>query len=90
MCTDCSQPGDIIQVTDVVIYGLEITIPLMTAELLQYPSLATSYFRLVTYIAESYPEKLCQMSANMLEAVMASIRIALASYLFLLLFKLFN
>lgn len=30
------------------------------------------------------------MSANMLEAVMASIRIALASYLFLLLFKLFN
>lgn len=40
----------------VVFLGLEIVIPLVTGELLQFPKLVRSFFSLVSYMMEIYPE----------------------------------
>lgn len=42
---------------DVCLYGLNIIMPLMTFDLLKFPSLCTQFYKLLTYVADIYPEK---------------------------------
>ena len=42
---------------EVCLFGLNIVMPLMTLELLKFPSLCLQYFRTVTLVCEIYPEK---------------------------------
>lgn len=44
-----------VMVTDVVFFGLKKVMPLMTEGLLQFPSLATQYFSLVSYSSLYHP-----------------------------------
>eukprot|EP00957_Ditylum_brightwellii_P012634 954993-Ditylum_brightwellii.AAC.1 len=45
------------QVTDVIFFGLQQILPLMTSGLLQFPTLCTQYFSLVGFMMDTYPEK---------------------------------
>ena len=42
---------------EVCLFGLNIVMPLMTLELLKFPSLCLQYFRTVTLVCEIYPDK---------------------------------
>ena len=42
---------------DVCLYGLNIIMPLMSAELLKFPNLCLQYFKTITFVCEIYPEK---------------------------------
>ena len=46
-----------VSAAEVCLYGLNIVMPLMTLEMLKFPSLCLQYFRTVTLACEIYPEK---------------------------------
>ena len=46
-----------VSAAEVCLFGLNIVMPLMTLELLKFPSLCLQYFRTVTLVCEIYPEK---------------------------------
>lgn len=45
----------------VVFTGLDMVIPLMTAELLQFPKLARAFFALLSFTMEVYPERVAAL-----------------------------
>jgi len=49
------------QITDVIFFGLQQILPLMSQGLLQFPTLCQQYFSLVGFMVETYPEKLCAL-----------------------------
>lgn len=56
-----------ISASAVVSHGLDIVSPLMTNELLKYPSLCVQYFKVLAHFFETYPEKVCRMNETSLE-----------------------
>lgn len=60
-------------VAEVVFAGLSQVIPMMTEQLLQYPSLSKQYFTLVSYMVEVYAEKLALLDANLFSMLLASL-----------------
>ena len=47
----------VVTAADVCLYGLNIIMPLMSAELLKFPNLCLQYFKTITFVCEIYPEK---------------------------------
>ncbi|ELU09303.1 hypothetical protein CAPTEDRAFT_151878 [Capitella teleta] len=64
---------------DVVLYGLNIIIPLMSEELLKFPALCSSYMRLTVYLAEIYPHKVCELPEDLLRTLFTSVDLGLAN-----------
>ena len=52
-----TENGENVTAADVCLYGLNIIMPLMSAELLKFPNLCLQYFRTITFVCEIYPEK---------------------------------
>ena len=48
-------------VCKVVFAGLDVLVPLMTGDLLQFPKLCRSYFALLGHMLEVYPERLAAL-----------------------------
>ncbi len=46
----------------------------------QFPSLCISYFRLIAYIGEIYPEKICQLAPHLYKSLLTSVETGLESY----------
>ncbi len=46
----------------------------------QFPALCAAYYRVITYIGEIYPEKVCTVSTDLFKSMMASVEIGLSSY----------
>lgn len=61
------------QVTDMIFYGLQQIIPLMTRGLLQFPTLCTQYFSLVGFMMETYPEKAGVIPFELFDALFESL-----------------
>ena len=51
------ESGETVTAADVCLYGLNIIMPLMSAELLKFPNLCLQYFKTITFVCEIYPEK---------------------------------
>lgn len=49
------------QITDVIFFGLQQILPLMSQGLLQFPTLCQQYFSLVGFMVETYPDNLCAL-----------------------------
>ena len=49
--------GETVTAADVCLFGLNIIMPLMSAELLKFPNLCLQYFKTITFVCEIYPEK---------------------------------
>ena len=52
-----SDTGENVTAADVCLFGLNIIMPLMSAELLKFPNLCLQYFKTITFVCEIYPEK---------------------------------
>ncbi|GLD92742.1 hypothetical protein PINS_up001321 [Pythium insidiosum] len=65
-------------VADVVFAGLSQVIPLMTQELLQYPSLSKQYFTLISFMIDVHADKLSalddQLFSMLLQSLLVGIR----------------
>ncbi len=46
-----------VSAANVALFGLNIIVPLVSAELLKFPALCSAYYRVVAYVGEIYPEK---------------------------------
>ncbi|KAL7538850.1 hypothetical protein ACHAXR_011286 [Thalassiosira sp. AJA248-18] len=61
------------QITDVIFFGLQQILPLMTQGLLQYPTLCQHYFSLVGFMVETYPERLCALPFDLFNSLLDSL-----------------
>jgi len=61
------------QITDVIFFGLQQILPLMTQGLLQFPTLCRHYFSLVGFMVETYPEKLCALPFDLFNSLLDSL-----------------
>jgi len=72
----CSTTHDGVEskdVTDVIFFGLQQIIPLMSQGLLQYPSLCMHYFSLVSFMIETYPDKVCVLPFELFDSLLESL-----------------
>lgn len=65
--------GSADQVTDVIFFGLQQILPLMTQGLLQFPALCMQYFSLVGFMMETYPEKISTLPFELFDALLESL-----------------
>ncbi|XP_069695986.1 exportin-4-like isoform X2 [Periplaneta americana] len=65
---------------DVCLYGLNIIMPLMTVDLLKFPSLCLQYFKMITFVCEIYPDKVCQLPVDLLKSLLSSIELGLTTF----------
>ncbi|XP_067013326.2 exportin-4 isoform X2 [Anabrus simplex] len=65
---------------DVCLYGLNIIMPLMTVDMLKFPSLCLQYFKMITFVCEIYPEKVCQLPLDLLKILLGSIELGLSNF----------
>jgi CRM1 C terminal len=68
------------QVTDMIFFGLQQLLPLMTRGLLQFPTLCTQYFSLVGFMMETYPEKVKDLPYELLNALLESLLYGMSHY----------
>ncbi len=54
---ESSSGNSSVSAAEVCLFGLNIVMPLMTLELLKFPSLCLQYFRTITLVCEIFPEK---------------------------------
>lgn len=64
----------------IAVEGLRLLMPLLNAQLLQFPTLCVQYFKLVALLSELHPDRVCQMPEGLLQALLGSIRVGLTSY----------
>ncbi|KAG7396008.1 Exportin-4 [Phytophthora boehmeriae] len=64
-------------VADVVFSGLRQVIPLMTEQLLAYPSLSQQYFTLVSYMMEVYADKLVSLPSELFQMLLQSLLVGM-------------
>ena len=69
-----------VDAADIVLHGLNIVIPLMNAQLLQFPNLCLQYFKLITFICEMYPAKLTLLGDALFQSFMGSLELGLSDY----------
>ncbi|XP_046738110.1 exportin-4-like isoform X2 [Diprion similis] len=65
---------------DVFLFGLNIIMPLMTMDLLKFPSLCLEYFKMITFVCEIHPEKVFDLPAELLSQLLASVELGLFSF----------
>ena len=60
-------------ITDVIFFGLQQILPLMSQGLLQFPTLCSHYFSLVGFTVETYPEKTCVLPFDLFKSLLDSL-----------------
>ncbi|KAF7720629.1 Exportin-4, partial [Apophysomyces ossiformis] len=60
-------------VAEVVLYGVNIVLPMIDLEMLKIPKLCQEYIRLVTRIIERFPEKLAGLPTELFNNLMSSL-----------------
>ncbi|KAG7176057.1 Exportin-4-like [Homarus americanus] len=78
--TGHGEDQEVVAAADVCLFGLNIIMPLMSRELLRLPTLCSHYFKMVTFIAEIYPSKVCQLPEDLMKNLLASIELGLTSF----------
>ncbi|MFT7818260.1 exportin-4 isoform X1 [Arapaima gigas] len=72
--------GRSVSAADVVLYGVNIVLPLMSQDLLKFPSLCNQYYKLITFICEIFPEKIPQLPEELFKSLMFSLELGMTSY----------
>ncbi|KAI4457644.1 exportin 47-related [Holotrichia oblita] len=83
-CLDLSpaNPNEEVTITaaDISLFGLNFIMPLMTTDLLKYPSLCAQYYRLIVLINDIFPEKVCNLPEELLTKVLISVEYGLTQF----------
>jgi len=61
------------QVSEMIFFGLQQILPLMTRGLLQYPNLCTQFFSLVGFMLETYAEQIKLLPYDLFDALLESL-----------------
>ena len=61
------------QVTQIVFFGLQQILPLMTQGLLQFPTLCTQFFYLISSMVDSYVDKVCDLPIDLFQSLLDAI-----------------
>ncbi|POI33938.1 hypothetical protein CIB84_002310, partial [Bambusicola thoracicus] len=69
-----------VSAADVVLYGVNLVLPLMSQDLLKFPSLCNQYYKLITFICEIFPEKIPQLPEDLFKSLMYSLELGMSSY----------
>nr|XP_046471552.1 exportin-4-like isoform X1 [Neodiprion pinetum] len=83
---DCSHtepagnPEQNVSPVNVFLFGLNIIMPLMTMDLLKFPSLCLEYFKMITFVCEIHPEKVFDLPVELLSQLLASVELGLFSF----------
>ncbi|KAK8756805.1 hypothetical protein V5799_000489 [Amblyomma americanum] len=73
-------PQPNVPASEIVVEGLQLLMPLLNAQLLQFPALCLQYFKLVALLGELHPDHVCQLPEGLLQALLGSVRVGLTSY----------
>jgi len=76
---DSEDTEDNITAADVCLYGLNIIMPLMSEELLKFPSLCLQYFKFITFLCEIFPEKVTGLPSALQQSLVTSLHLGLTS-----------
>ncbi|XP_013883945.1 exportin-4 [Austrofundulus limnaeus] len=68
-----------VSAADVVLFGVNIVFPLMSQDLLKFPSLCNQYYKLITFICEIFPEKIPQLPEELFKSLMFSLELGMTS-----------
>ncbi|KAM6970209.1 LOW QUALITY PROTEIN: exportin-4 [Aplochiton taeniatus] len=71
--------GRSVSAADVVLFGVNIILPLMSQDLLKFPSLCNQYYKLITFICEIFPEKIPQLPEELFKSLMFSLELGMTS-----------
>lgn len=74
---DANAPEEGVSASDVCLHGLNLIMPLMSAELLKFPSLSLQYFKTITLVCELYPDKICNLNPELQKNLIASLELGL-------------
>ncbi|XP_062390462.1 exportin-4 isoform X1 [Sardina pilchardus] len=74
-----SGAGRSVSAADVVLFGVNIVLPLMSQDLLKFPSLCNQYYKLITFICEIFPEKIPQLPEELFKSLMISLELGMTS-----------
>merc|ERR1719341_553642 len=74
-----SDTTETVTAADVCLFGLNIIMPLMSAELLKFPNLCLQYFRTITFVCEIYPEKITTLDPTLQKNLVASLELGLTN-----------
>ncbi|XP_072386628.1 exportin-4-like isoform X1 [Diabrotica undecimpunctata] len=80
LCTETDTEEISVVASDVSLFGLNFIMPLMTRDLLNYPSLCAQYYRLLVLINDIYPEKICNLPPELLNTLLRSIELGLTNF----------
>uniref|UniRef100_A0A2K5PNK4 Exportin-4 n=1 Tax=Cebus imitator TaxID=2715852 RepID=A0A2K5PNK4_CEBIM len=69
-----------VSAADVVLYGVNLILPLMSQDLLKFPTLCNQYYKLITFICEIFPEKIPQLPEDLFKSLMYSLELGMTSY----------
>jgi len=70
---------EVVTAADVCLFGLNIIMPLMSAELLKFPNLCLQYFKTITFVCEIYPEKITSLNPELQKNLVASLELGLTA-----------
>ncbi|EIE26728.1 hypothetical protein COCSUDRAFT_46205 [Coccomyxa subellipsoidea C-169] len=76
---DSDQPGGQVNIAQVVFLGLGLVIPLVTGELLQFPKLVRSFFNLMSYMLEIYPDHVAGLPEAQMRVVLSTLEFGVNS-----------
>ncbi|KAL3280017.1 hypothetical protein HHI36_017525 [Cryptolaemus montrouzieri] len=79
-CPDTPEENVTVTASDVSLFGLNFIMPLMTLDLLKYPSLCSQFYRLLVLIDDIFPEKICALPDDLRGQLMHSIKIGLTQF----------
>lgn len=71
--------GRSVSAADVVLFGVNIVLPLMSQDLLKFPSLCNQYYKLITFICEIFPEKIPLLPEELFKSLMFSLELGMTS-----------
>lgn len=69
-----------ITAADICLFGLNFIMPMMTTDLLKYPSLCAQYYRLIVLINDIFPEKVCNLPEELLTKLLISVEYGLTQF----------
>ncbi|KAJ8920418.1 hypothetical protein NQ315_005284 [Exocentrus adspersus] len=80
LCANANNEEINVTASDVSLFGLNFIMPLMTLDLLKYPSLCAQYYRLLVLINDIYPEKICNLPQDLLRTLLHSVELGLTNF----------
>lgn len=68
------------QATEVCVFGIQYILPLITLDLLKYPTLCGKYYQTITFFVETKSHKVCSLQPELLNSILRSIELGLRSF----------